>query len=64
MLPMTLAEVSILLFFLLLFVAVSQIREVESEARRSAAEVEKLQNQMSKVKNLSESEIQKAIEGG
>ncbi len=63
LLPMTLAEVSILLFFLLLFVAVSQIREVESEARRSAAEVEKLQNQMSKVKNLSESEIQKAIEG-
>lgn len=46
LLPMTLAEVSILLFFLLLFAAVSQIRKVESEARRSSVEAEKLQKRV------------------
>lgn len=63
LLPMTLAEASILLFFLLLFVAVSQIREVESEARKSAAELEKLKEYITKAENLSESKIQKLMEG-
>lgn len=63
LLPMTLAEVSILLFFLLLFVAVSQIREVESEARRSAAEADSLRTYVSKAQNLSEEERKKLMEG-
>lgn len=60
---MTLAEVSILLFFLLLFVAVSQIREVESEARKSAAEAERLRERMSVVGDLSESDVRELRKG-
>ena len=63
LLPMTLAEVAILLFFLLLFVAVSQIREVESEAQRSAAEAEKLKERISDIRDLSEAEIKKLMKG-
>lgn len=63
LLPMTLAEASILLFFLLLFVAVSQIQEVESEAEESAAEIEKLKEYISKAENLSKEKIQKMMEG-
>lgn len=63
LLPMTLAEVSILLFFLLLFVAVNQIRAVESEARKSTAEIEKLEEYISKAENLSKGEMQKMMEG-
>lgn len=76
MLPMTLAEVSILLFFLLLFAAISQIRRVESEAEKSSAEVqklrqklqasraevEKLETHVSKAEGMSEEQIQKVAE--
>lgn len=76
LLPMTLAEVSILLFFLLLFVAFNQIREVESEAQRSSAAAEKLQSKLqesrakvskletyiSETKNLSERQIRTMME--
>jgi len=63
LLPMTLAEVSILLFFLLLFVAISQIREVESEVRKSSAKIEKLEEYISKAESLSKSQMKKVMEG-
>lgn len=76
MLPMTLAEVSILLFFLLLFVAVTQIRKVESEAQKSSAEakklrqeiqessakIERLKKYISTAESLSQGQIQEVME--